>query len=196
MWWGGQCPPARFLVPLVPLLGVGVACCVDSGRGMARWAWPLAGLGLALALFMSARPGELLLLNRGDRPTRVWAALDGEAPLGRYLPSLVSMDPAEARVAAVWLGAIAVVLVLEGLARRRDWADRLFRGLGMPLVVLLLVTFVIDRWARGEPGQARSPGPGRGDSLTPRAASGSGAHLAGASGGLGGVRAGTPLLGG
>src|SRR5207244_3872396 len=25
MWWGGQCPPARFLVPLVPTLAVALA---------------------------------------------------------------------------------------------------------------------------------------------------------------------------
>ena len=40
MWWGGQCPPARFLVPLVPLLAAGIALRVGSrvpAPRLARW---------------------------------------------------------------------------------------------------------------------------------------------------------------
>jgi len=151
MWWGGQCPPGRFLVPLVPLLAVAVGACVERGGGLARWRWPLLGLGFGLGVFMVARPGELLLLNRGDRPTRVWAALEGEAGVARYLPSLVSPDPAEARVAAVWAIAIAVLLVLDAAARRRHAVDRLFRGLGLPLAILLAASVAVDRWARAGP---------------------------------------------
>jgi hypothetical protein len=148
MWWGGQCPPGRFLVPLVPLLALTAACCVVRGGGLARWFWPLAGVGLALALFMSLQPGELLLLNRGDRPTRVWAALDGEGKVARYLPSIVSADPAEARVASVWMAAFLLLLVLDAQARRHVAIDRLFRSGAAALLLLLLVSVAIDRWAR------------------------------------------------
>jgi hypothetical protein len=154
MWWGGQCPPARFLVPLVPLLATAVACSVERRRGLARWVWPLTGLGLALALFMSLQPGDLLLLNRGDRPTRVWAALAGEREVARYLPSIVSMDGADVRVAAVWLAAIVALLLLDGRAQRDESIDALFKGLAMPLLLLLVVTVTIDRWAR--PGEVLS----------------------------------------
>ena len=148
MWWGGQCPPGRFLVPLVPLLGVGVGGCVERGSGLARWLWPLAGLGCGLALFMAARPAELMLLNRGARPTRVWAALEGQHPVARYLPSLVSADAAEVKVALVWGAALSLLLALDATARSRAAVDRLFRGLGLPLAMLLAVSLAVDYWAR------------------------------------------------
>lgn len=157
MWWGGQSPPGRLLVPLVPLLGVCAALRMEGPpRGVARWRWGLAGMGAALAGYMAARPQDLLLLNRGDRPTRVWAAVSGETPLGRYLPSLVSSDVAERRVALVWGAALLFILVLDHLARSREAVDRAFRSLGLPLVLLLLVGVLVDRWARAE--GTRPPG--------------------------------------
>lgn len=152
MWWGGQCPPARLLVPLVPLLGVAIAHRVAGGEpcGLARWHWPLSGLGLALALFMALQPGGLYLVNRGDRPTRVWAALSGEgAPaVGSYLPSLVAAAPADVRIAVVWLGAAALLLALDREARHRAGFDALFRTAATPLGLLLLGGAAIDYWAR------------------------------------------------
>jgi hypothetical protein len=149
MWWGGQSPAARFLVPLVPVLAVAAALRVtESPRGLSRWAWPLASIGLALALFATVRPGDLLLLNRGDRPTRLWAALSGEVAVERYLPSLVSGAPDEWRVAVLYAAAIGGLLVLDRLALRREAVDRLFRSLGLPLAGLAALSVLIDRWAR------------------------------------------------
>ena len=149
MWWGGQCPPARFLVPLVPLLSVALG---TRGalpvRGLMRWRWPLVGIGTALALFMAARPGELMLLNRGDRPTRVWEALSGDTPVGRYLPSLVQSDPVEIQVALVWAGAVVLLIVMDHLARRHDRVDGWFRGLGLPVMLLGGMGALVDFWAR------------------------------------------------
>ena len=152
MWWGGQCPPARFLVPLVPVLALALAARVAVSRtGLARWRWPLVGLAIAAAIGMTIRPGALLLLNRGDRPTRLWAALSGERPIGTYLPSLVSASSDEWRVALVWLAALALLLGLDVAARRRERIDRLFRGLGLPIVLLLVVGMAVDTWARRTP---------------------------------------------
>lgn len=148
MWWGGQCPPARFLVPALVVLAAAVAATASSGRGLARWRWPLLGLSVAMAVGMAARPGALLLLNRGDRPTRVWAALSGSRDAGRYLPSLTFADAEETRVALVWLAALALVIALHVVAVRRDDANRLFGGLALPLVLLLGVGLAVDRWAR------------------------------------------------
>jgi hypothetical protein len=97
---------------------------------------------------MSADPGALLLVNRGDRPTRVWAALSGSRDAGRYLPSVTSRDAEEMRVALLWLAALGVLLLLHALAQTRGRVDRLFRGLGLPLVLLLGVGLAVDRWAR------------------------------------------------
>lgn len=149
MWWGGQCPPGRFLVPLVPFLALAAAAGMTAPRrGLHRWRVPLAAAGLALAVFMALRPGELLLVNRGDRPTRVWAALSGEAPVGRYLPSLVSSDPAETRTATVWLGVLVGLLALHAGARRSGRVDSLFTGLTLPLALLLAALTLIDLWAK------------------------------------------------
>jgi hypothetical protein len=149
MWWGGQCPPARFLVPLVPLLCAALAVrAAVPVRGLLRWRWALLSLGLLLALFMAARPGELMLLNRGDRPTRVWEALSADVSVGRYLPSLVQPEPVEIQVALVWAGAVLVLIVLDHLARRHDRVDGWFRGMGLPVVLLALVGALVDFWAR------------------------------------------------
>jgi hypothetical protein len=152
MWWGGQCPPARFLVPLVPVLVLAAAARVAaSRRGLARWRWALLLIGIATTIGMTVRPAALLLLNRGDRPTRVWAALSGERPIGSYLPSLVSAAADEVRVTVVWLAALVLLLGLDVLARRRDRVDRLFGGLGLPIALLLAAGVAIDGWARGGP---------------------------------------------
>jgi hypothetical protein len=150
MWWGGQCPPARFLVPLVPLLSVALAVrAAAPPRGLLRWRWALLAFGFGLGLFMAAQPGELMLLNRGDRPTRVWEALSADIPVGRYLPSLVQPDPVEMQVALVWAAAVLLLIVLDHLARRHDRVDGWFRGLGLPLMLLSVVGALVDFWARG-----------------------------------------------
>ena len=161
MWWGGQCPPGRFLVPLVPLLALAVGFVAgSSGRGLARWKTPLLAWGVALGAFMAHDPGALLLLNRANRPTRVWAALSGDVSIGRYLPSLTLADPVEARVAAVWLAALGLVLALHALARRSDVLDRRFRGLALPVVLFVVVGGAIDGWARPSSGPSPESTPG------------------------------------
>jgi hypothetical protein len=151
MWWGGQCPPARFLVPIVPLLAalVGLHATLER-RGLARWRSGLVLASYALAAFAVARPEDRLLLNRADRPTRLWDALAGEGgtSLGRYLPSMVSASAEEWRVAGVWLAGIALFLGLHAAARRSDRMNAAFGGLSLPLLVLLAATALIDMWAR------------------------------------------------
>lgn len=158
-WWAGHCPPARFLVPLVPWLAVLLAVRVGaSPRGLARWAFGLALGGLALAMFMSQSPRDHLLLNTPSQPTHVWEALAGSpepgvqpAPrpsLGRYLPRLVVADEAEARMAWTWAALLLLLLALDALAQRHERADRLFRGPGLALALLLLVGTLVEGWAR------------------------------------------------
>jgi hypothetical protein len=152
MWWGGMCPPGRFLVPLVPLLAALAALRrVGEPRGLARWGGPLLALGYALALFMVRVPENALLLNRRANPTRVWAALSGGLPLERYLPSLVSTDPADVRVAIVWVSLLGVLLALDAAALRRDSIDRWFRGpraLALPAASIVFLTLLTELWAR------------------------------------------------
>ena len=169
MWWGGQCPPGRFLVPALPLLAVAVAAAVSAPpRGLVRWRHGLLALGFALTVFAIQDPTQRLLLNRANRPTRLWAALSAEAPVARYLPSLTRPDPFEDRVAVVWAAALLVLFACDRLARRRDRIDAWFRGLALPVVLLLGIGAGVDFWARaGQPGPAASPPPAAADPSGP-----------------------------
>lgn len=161
MWWGGQCPPARFLVPAIPILALAAGVGAATARGLARWRGPLAAGGFLLALTMTADPGALLLLNRANRPTRVWSSLAGEGvDLGRYLPSLTLADPVETRVAVVWVLVTGTLVALHVLALRRDRIDRLFRSAVLPLLVAAALGIGVDAWARnGEGRPAAGPPP-------------------------------------
>jgi hypothetical protein len=161
MWWGGQCPPGRFLVPALPILALLAGIGAAKARGLARWRGPLLACGFLLALYMAFDPGALLLLNRANRPTRVWSSLAGEgADLGRYLPSLTLPDPVEERVAVVWVIVLAGLMTLHVLALRRDRIDRLFRSALLPLLMAAAVGIGVDSWARnGEGRPAAGPSP-------------------------------------
>jgi hypothetical protein len=152
MWWGGQCPPGRLLVPLVPLLAVLVAVRAtrDDGppRGLLRWRAALLSVGFAIVAYTTVDPGRLMLLNRRNRPTRLWTALSGEGDIGRYLPSLTHPDGAEIRVAALWLVALVVLLALDAASRPWARANQSFGGVGLPVALLLAVGVGVDYWAR------------------------------------------------
>jgi type VI protein secretion system component VasK len=62
-------------------------------------------------------------------------------------------------VAAVWVAALATLLVLDVLARTRDRMDRWFAGLVLPLVLLLFLSIAVDRWARPQAASASAPRP-------------------------------------
>jgi hypothetical protein len=174
-WWGFS-PPARFLVPLVPVLAVAAAARLADGPrvGLARWRGPLLLAGLGRALLMSAQPRQMRMINNRDGPIAAFELLKGETSLTRYLPRLTSRrgserppwrpPPAEGRVAFVWVAALGVLLALDRLALSRERVDRAFRGLALPLALLLLVTAAVDDWARagassGGPASAASSEP-------------------------------------
>ena len=145
MWWGGQCPPARFLVPLLPLLAVALGLrLARSTRGLARWWRGLLLAGGALAAVAVANPAAHLLLNRANRPTRLWTALSGPPSIGDYLPSLTHDSSRDARLALVWLVALAGLLVLDVLAQTRPRLDRAFSSLAVAVAAALLLGMAVD----------------------------------------------------
>jgi len=159
MWWGGQCPPARFLVPLLPLLVVALSLrLVEARTGLARWWSGLFVTGAVLAAVSVAEPGARLLLNRGNRPTRLWAALSQGTSIGDYLPTLTHASEREARLALVWLVALGLLLVLDRVATRRPRVDLAFSSLAAAVVALLLVGVVIDIGV-GAPAPVSAPEP-------------------------------------
>ena len=140
MWWGGQCPPARFLVPLVPFLAVALALRARGpARGLVRWRSGLLLAGLGLLALAVVDPGRLLLVNRANLEPRLWAALEGERSLAHYLPALTRPEAADLFVATVWACALVLLLGLDFLARRHERVDSAFRGLGLPVVLMLIL---------------------------------------------------------
>ena len=162
-WWGFS-PPGRFLIPLVPMLAVGAAVrvAIRPTVGLARWRWPLVAAGLGLAVLMSVEPWEMRMINTRDGPLRALDLLEGEVSPSRYLPRLTSRlgtdrppwrpPAAEVRVALVWAGALLLLLALDRRARSSERTDRAFRGLVLPVGLLLLVTLAVDYWARAPGG--------------------------------------------
>lgn len=145
MWWGGQCPPARFLVPMLPVLVVAAALrLAESRTGLARWLPGLLATGAVLSAVSVIEPAARLLLNRGNRPTRLWATLSESVALGDYLPTLTHASQREARLAVVWLAALGVLLLLDRLARRSPRVDRAFSSFTVAASALLLLGVVID----------------------------------------------------
>lgn len=158
-WWGFS-PPGRFLVPLVPVLALAVAARVAERPtfGLARWRWPLALSGVALALLMSVEPREMRMIHTRDGALRAFDMLGGQVSPAHYLPRLTSRlgteqppwgpPVAEERVALVWAAALLALLAIDRLARSREVLDRAFRGIALPLGLLLVVTVLVDYWAR------------------------------------------------
>jgi hypothetical protein len=104
MWWGGSSAPARFLVPVLPLLAPAMAAAFASVHGrMARatmglwlaWSLLVAAVGVALperAFLFSTPHGIARLLELVQESAPVAAVLptfteaDWTSPLGRFLP--------------------------------------------------------------------------------------------------------------
>ena len=145
MWWGGQCPPARFLVPMLPFLVVALALRLAHSRaGLARWCPGLLLTGAVLSIVAVAEPTARVLLNRGNRPTRLWAVLSDAVPIGDYLPTLTHASAREARLALVWFMALLLLLGLDALAQFRPRIDRVFSSFAAAVMAGLLLGVVID----------------------------------------------------
>lgn len=115
MWRGGWNPPARFLVPVVPLLAAGVACSLRSGPGAP--AALLAGWGLWTGLLGAWQPRLVHRDRDGIAP--FFRVYSGAEEWTRLLPAYVLSDPDRHRLAALWgtaLGGAALVSLRAPLA--------------------------------------------------------------------------------
>jgi hypothetical protein len=133
MWWGGACPPARFLVPALPALALALAPALTARPALSGG---LAGFGLAVVALAAEAPRALH--NRADGESALLRHLSPAVDLDPSLPSFVGAGgdaPVLALTLAValvllWargprgfaLGAVAYGALSSG-ARDRPWVD-------------------------------------------------------------------------
>jgi hypothetical protein len=122
MWWGGSSAPARFLVPIVPLLAPAIAVAIariTSVPGRAVVALALT-ISLAIAVTTVMSPGQELLYSDPHGVASLAKFVQGGAPLDASLPTFTEENwRAPMVVLAPWLAALAGVgLAIAAWARR------------------------------------------------------------------------------
>lgn len=89
MWWGGACPPGRFLVPAMPALALLLAPALTRRP---RLSASLLGFGLGIVIIAADTPRALH--NRGDGRSALLRVLAPSLRLDRVLPSFVGQGVA------------------------------------------------------------------------------------------------------
>lgn len=108
MWWGGACPPARFVVPALPALALALAPAVRARRDAAA---ALGGIGLAIIAVAADAPRALH--NRADGESALLRVLAPALDLDGLLPSFVLGGP-QAPLLALSLAAAASLASWRG----------------------------------------------------------------------------------
>ena len=94
MWWGGSSAPARFLVPIVPLLAPLIAVALTHADDVLSRA--IAALTVTITLGASilalASPGERLLYSDPHGLAAAFAAIQGTAPLDLAWPTFTEQN--------------------------------------------------------------------------------------------------------
>jgi hypothetical protein len=100
MWWGGASAPARFLVPVLPLLALPIAAVLVNARSRIAHATALNAISVSLIVagigLVSAK--EALLFSPPHGVARIVEAIQGSAPLAVSLPTFTEQD---------WMGPLA-----------------------------------------------------------------------------------------
>jgi hypothetical protein len=121
MWWGGSSAPARFLVPVLPLLAPALAVSITRARGR-WWAGVLAAcafLSLVTAAVGVAGTRELLLFSPPHGFARILDRLQGSAPLTAAVPTFTQEDWIRPGMRLLpWLGAALAALAATRICAR------------------------------------------------------------------------------
>jgi hypothetical protein len=143
MWWGGSSAPARFLVPVGPLLAPSVAMVFARlRRGLAAaHVWLALAISLFIAVLSLVDMAPPLLYSAPHGVSRLLAWLQGGGPLTAALPTFTEENwRAPLVTLAVWAAAAGLAFGCAALVRRRRHTASVF----LPLVVegVLFVFFV------------------------------------------------------
>ncbi len=152
MWRGGFNPPARFLVPIAPLLAVAVAMVWDR-RGLTAGASLLLGWTLWTGIAGAVDP-QLVHRDR-DGTAPLFRQLSGAREWTGLLPAYVLADPDRHRLGAVW--AVAILAALPWRARVVTAGRVAAAGLGLVLAGQAAATVTRARTDDRERGPPRRP---------------------------------------
>jgi hypothetical protein len=117
MWWGGSSAPARFLVPVLPLLAPMLAVAFGRLRkGIGRVALVTTlTVSLAISAVCVALPEHQFLFSDPHGFARLVQAVQGDAPLDVSLPTFTDENwQTPAWLLLRWLSSIAAAFTLVG----------------------------------------------------------------------------------
>jgi hypothetical protein len=147
MWWGGSSAPARFLVPLLPLLAPPIAVAIDRTRSAGGRAFVGATLvaSLAIAAICLATPRAPLLFNDPHGRSALVAAVQGGAPLDYALPTFTEEHwHASLLLLIAWLASAAVGVVVCAAAVRIGRVRSSWGAMATMLIVFGVTASAID----------------------------------------------------
>ena len=144
MWWGGSSAPARFLVPLVPLLAPMVAAAFAVGRGaMARTLlWTLAAAGLLVSSVAIIGPDPWLLFSAPHGTSQLFELVQGSVPLTAVVPTFTDENWRTPLLhVAPWIGAAIAAGFVLSFARR--WPSRFWLAIAEGTTFLAVVAVAV-----------------------------------------------------
>ena len=139
MWWGGFSVPARFLVPVLPLLAPMIAVAIDQHRGAAGRG--LVGVLLALSVGSLVAvvydPAAMLMFNDRDGTGRLVELLQGGIDLTAVLATFLQVEWMEQlpRVSTWLVAAVVSVAAVTFVGRARATPSRMFWSGAVGLIV-------------------------------------------------------------
>ena len=122
MWWGGSSVPARFAVPILPVLAPLIAVAIRDCRGRAARGCVAVALAYSVLAFVVVvvRPAEMLMYNDRDGTSHLVEAFQAGVPLTATLPSFINPDILiQLPATAIWVVAAVLAAVTARLAARR-----------------------------------------------------------------------------
>jgi len=146
MWWGGYSAPARFFLPLVPVLAPMVAVAFARWRGVASRSLFAAALlwSLTVSALLIAKPAELLF-NTRDTVGNLAGALAAGTALPAIMPVFLGEDwTGPLRLVGIWLvAALIATFVVHACVRRVRGSMSLFWAAATVCVTFGLVVALV-----------------------------------------------------
>ena len=129
VWWGGTSSPARFLVPVLPVLALSIAMWWSRATAWSSTAGIAAiGVGAVVTIAIALAERGRFVINAPDSRYSIFEWANGNVDLPAALPSLFRPDTGigqEATIAGLWAAvAVALFLILPRATFRapiNDW---------------------------------------------------------------------------